>query len=765
MISIIQNGDVYEIRFKYNKDVIDLVKEVAGRKWNKDGKFWTIPKDKIGFMLGVFKNTPFESDISLKSDEDLDVNTGLDETNTAVIPSIDISDVKTYVKDGGSLFKHQEDCLKYAIGRKASGNTSGFLLADEMGCIAGSATVEVDLNGRRKNMSLMTLYQKWANRSESDSFYIKSYVPSGKGMFAYLPIRCVLSKGPKSTVKINFTDGSNLICTDDHEVLTHRGWVEAWFLHPFDMVVKEYDDYNDRFKIVQSIDNYGTVEVYDVGVDHYSAHNFVANEVVVHNCGKTLEVINMAMFKKNYEDAKHCLIICCINSAKYNWVDDIKTHTNGEFEGYILGSRIQKRKGAVKLNGSGAEKLKDLETGLMYSDEELNKPLPYFLILNIEALRTSDKTIKKKSMQDVLTLRVAELCNDGAISMIAIDEIHRNASPQSSQGKELLKLKALTGDSVEWIPMTGTPVVNKPTDVYTPMRLIDATDCTSYYKWNQHYCIYGGYGGHNIIGYKNIPELKKTLEPNMLRRTKNSVLDLPPKIHHIEYVENTSKQKKLYGEVLYDITSNIDAIKSELNPLAKLLRLRQVNGCPELIDDSIDTNSSSYPSSNAKINRFLQIVQDIVSNGGKAVVFSNWIAPVETAILWLKKNGIDSVPYTRQIPEDIRELNKHRFINDPSCNVIVGTIGALGTSHTLSVASNVIFLDEPWNAATFDQAEDRCYRLNSTDTVDVFSIITKDTVDEHVHDIIISKRGTSDYIVDGKLNLRDNPELLELLLS
>lgn len=765
MISVIKNEDVYEIRFPYNDMLVSVVKNVAGRRWHKEDKFWSVPKDKIGFFINQLRGTSFENELCIESDEDLNINASIESSSPMVIPDIDLSSVKTYVKDGGTLFKHQEDCLKFAIARKASGNSNGFLLADEMGCCAGSSMVEVDLNGRRKSMSLQTLHQKWSKRNSNDRFYIKSYVPSGKSMFSYLPIRCVLSKGAKQTIKVNFTDGTYLICTEDHEVLTHRGWVEAWFLHESDFVVKEYDDYNDRFKYIYSVENYGVVEVYDVGVNHYSAHNFVCNGIVVHNCGKTLEVINMALFKKNYEDAKHCLIICCINAAKYNWVEDINEHTNGEYEGYILGSRVQKRKGSVKLNGSGSDKLEDLETGLMYSDKSIGKPLPYFLILNIEALRTSDKSIKKSSLQDVLTIKLAELCNDGDISMIAIDEIHRNASPTSSQGKELLKLKNLTGGKVEWIPMTGTPVVNKPTDVYTPMRLIDATDCKSYWKWNQHYCIFGGYGGHNIIGYKNIPELKSTLEPNMLRRIKGKVLDLPPKIHHVEYVENTAKQKKLYTEVLYDITSNMNFIKIDPNPLSKLLRLRQVNGCPEMIDFDIDPASDSYTSINAKINRFVQLIVDIVENGGKAVVFSNWVASVETAARSLKKKKIDAVVYTGQMLEEEREANKQRFIKDFRCKVIIGTIGALGTSHTLSVASNVIFLDEPWHAAALDQAEDRCYRLNSKEPVNIYSIITKDTVDERVHDIIRRKRGTSEYIVDGKLDVRNHPEILDMLVS
>ena len=349
--------------------------------------------------------------------------------------------------------------------------------------------------------------------------------------------------------------------------------------------------------------------------------------------------------------------------------------------------------------------------------------------------------------------------------MIAIDEIHRNASPQSSQGSQILKLKEMTGNSVEWIPMTGTPVVNKPTDVFLPMYLVGAHNNKSFWLWNQHYCIYGGYGGHNISGYKNLPEMKSILEPNMLRRTKDEVLDLPPKIHHVEYVENTPRQKKLYQEVVMDMWSNMDEIRKSPNPLTQFIRLRQVNGCPELVDEEIDVTSKSYPTVNAKINRLLNLVQDLVSNGEKVVVFSNWVAPLRTAYRTLKQHKINVVSYTGTMTAEDREANKQKFVSDPRCQVIVGTIGAMGVSHTLSVASNVIFLDLPWNAATQDQAEDRCYRLNSTKPVNVYQIITKDTVDEKVYDIIQRKRGTADYVVDNTLNFKEHPELMEYLLS
>lgn len=760
MISIVQSGPEYEIRFPYNEALVSMVKQVPGRRWHPEDKFWSVPKDKVGFFLNLIEGTSFASNVSVDSDEDLNVNATIDSTPRYTIPNIDISDVHTYVKDGGRLFKHQEDCLKYSIGRKENGNFSGFLLADEMGCVWGEETVHVRFNGKEQDATLRSLYDVF----NADCNYYMEILTFGS-TFAYLPVRCVLDKGRKECVRVKLASGSSVTCTPDHEFMTDRGWVRADELMSHKLCyVRSTNKSVGNWDLVLSVTECGKFHVYDVGVDHPTVHNFVCGSTVVHNCGKTLEVINLALFKRQYEDAKHCLIVCCVNSAKYNWADDIALHTNGEYEGYILGSRQQKRKGTVNLNGTGKQKLEDLETGLMYSDRKLGKSLPYFLIVNIEAFRTTDSTLKRNE-RNVITRKLAEMCLDGDISMIALDEIHRNASPQSEQGKQILRLKAMTGRRVEWIPMTGTPVVNKPTDVFLPMRLIDATTCDSYWKWNQHYCIYGGYGGHNIMGYKNIPELKSILEPNMLRRTKDQVLDLPEKVHHVEYVENTKFQQRLYDEVLFDIKSNMDEIRKSVNPLGQLIRLREVNGCPEVVDDSVDVKDKSYPSFNAKIKRLIELVQDITDNGEKVVVFSNWIAPLRSAYRWLHKKGFNVVSYVGTMTQEEREQSKHKFVSDPSCQVILGTIGALGTSHTLSVASNVIFLDESWTPASQTQAEDRCHRLDSKNTVNIYSIITKNTVDEKVHDILRRKKATADYIVDNELDVRNNPELLTYLLS
>ena len=472
--------------------------------------------------------------------------------------------------------------------------------------------------------------------------------------------------------------------------------------------------------------------------------------------GKTLETTNLALYNKRNFKFKHCLIVCCVNSAKYNWYDDILTHTQGKATPYILGSRL-KRDGSVRQKDiASKDKLQDLITMHMYSDE--NQPeLPYFLITNIESFRY------REGKYMPFTQRIIELINAGCIHMIALDEIHKNTSPSSTQGKQLLKIKEKTKDKCMWIPITGTPIVKRPTDVYLPLKLVGGHTYSNYYSWCKQYCIYGGYGDKDIMGYKNIPQLKYMLQGNMIRRLKEDVLDLPPIIFNDVYVDNTSYQSKLYAKIAKEIEESRNSILDSMNPMLALLRLRQINGSPELVDDKLTINDS-YVSKNAKLKELLRLLEEIHDRGEKVVIFSNWVEPLRTLYKFISKKYHTCV-YTGTMADAKREEQKRKFIEDSKSTILIGTIGAAGVSHTFTVAENVIFYDEPWNYADKQQAWERVYRIGTTKTINVYTLLTRNTVDDRVHDVVYTKKHVSSYIVDGQLDLKNNPELFDLLLS
>lgn len=485
---------------------------------------------------------------------------------------------------------------------------------------------------------------------------------------------------------------------------------------------------------------------------HGNMHGFLLADE--QGLSKSAETINLALYNKEKYGFKHCLIICCVNTAKFTWKYEIDAHTRGEYEGYILGTRLKRDKETEKYESSSKQKYEDLNSMKKYSKDE---DIPYFIVVNIEALRY------KVGKNYPITDRIIELINSGNINMVAMDEIHKNTSPQSMQGKQILKIKRQTQDKAEWIPMTGTPITNRPTDVFLPLKVIDGHDINSYWNWCQEFCVYGGYGGYEIVGYKNIPKLKAMLQGNMIRRVKSEVLDLPPKIQYTEYVENTNYQNKLYQDIVKDIESNKEDILESLNPMTQLLRLRQVNGSPEIVDDElvVDKNYIKY---NAKLIRLLELLEEIHERNEKVLVFSNWVEPLRTLYKFVSKK-YNVCAYTGTMKSEDREKDKQKFMEDPKYTVMLGTVGAMGTTVTLTAARNIIFYDEPWTPADKEQAEDRIYRIGTKDSVNIYTLITVNTVDEHVHDILYTKKGVSKYIIDNKLDLHKNPKLFNMLLG
>lgn len=457
--------------------------------------------------------------------------------------------------------------------------------------------------------------------------------------------------------------------------------------------------------------------------------------------GKTKEIIDIAMCRKQTDGLRHCLIICGINGNKYNWADEVKIHSKED--SWILGTRFTKRPPIKMIEGGTKDKLEDLN----------NIPHQFFWITNIETLRGGsfkEKQGKRTVMRFPIAEKIQELCDRGIIGMIAFDEAHKAKNPDSQQGKALLSINC-NGPK---IPMSGTFVLNNPMDLYLPLKWAGFEN-HSFYSYKQHYCVMGGFGGKEIVGYKNLDELRSMVSEVMLRRVKGDVLDLPPKVHTIEWVDMYPEQKSLYKDVRESVRDNIDKVKVHPDPLSEMLRLRQVTGYPGILSSTITKS--------AKMDRMEELVEDEVAVGGKAIIFSNWSEM--TNVIRHRLSKYNPAYITGEVGSVQRMEEKDRFQNDPNCKVMIGTIGALGTGFTLTAAQLVIFVDEPWNRGIKDQAEDRAHRIGTRGTVRIVTILSKDTVDEGVYNLVQKKGKMADLLVDGKVDGKKVDDVLSYLLA
>ena len=430
--------------------------------------------------------------------------------------------------------------------------------------------------------------------------------------------------------------------------------------------------------------------------------------------GKTKQIIDLAIIRKRTSGIKHCLIVCGVNSLKWNWLEEIKKHSDED--GWILGMYRKNYKTNNQTWGIGSNKDKLSDLNKLGNDPHLDSH--FFLITNVESLRDIE-----------IATKLSELCENDTIDMVAIDEIHRCKNLKTQQGAGMLQLQPKYR-----VAMTGTPLINNPLDLYAILKWL-GYQRYSFKSFKNHFCGTDEWG--STVRYKNIDQLQEQLDSIMIRRKKDDVLDLPDKIYVNEYVDLTREQIKLYNDVIVDAMDSKAYGDERECVLATLLKLRQVSG---------GIGPYSFIKKNPKLDRLEQIVEEAVYSGTKVIVYSNWVEAIKPALARLQK--YNPVVITGETKDTDRQAIKNRFQNDPDVKVILGTIGALGTGVTLTAATEVVFIDEPWNEATKEQACDRAYRIGTTSNVTIHTIITHGTYDEDVHLIVEGKGDLAHAIVD-----------------
>lgn len=428
--------------------------------------------------------------------------------------------------------------------------------------------------------------------------------------------------------------------------------------------------------------------------------------------GKTLQILYLAEFLKDKGQLQHCLIICGVNSLKYNWLKEIEKHSR--YDAMILGTRYTKN--GKSYIGSMKDRIDDL----------LSPIKEFFIITNIETLRDNKIIEALKKQVNV-------------IDMVAIDEAHKAKSPTSIQGKNLLKLS--------WpkrkIALTGTILLNSPLDAYVPLKWTGNEKAT-FSKFKELYCEYGGFRGVQIIGYKNLDLLHEQIKINSIRRKKSDVLDLPPKTYHLEYVEMNDLQEKFYKDIKQGVIDELDKVKVDpAYAMSLSFRLRQATAFTGILSSTIMES--------AKLDRLEDLVEEIIAEGNKVVVFSTFKPTLKEVERRLNLKNINNVICDGDVKDSLINERKDRFEQDPNCKVLLGTWQKMGTGFTLTAANYLIFIDTPFTDGLFQQAADRIYRIGATKNVTIITLITKDTVDERIQDIIEGKAALSDFVVDGNI--------------
>lgn len=288
--------------------------------------------------------------------------------------------------------------------------------------------------------------------------------------------------------------------------------------------------------------------------------------------------------------------------------------------------------------------------------------------------------------------------------------------------------------------LTGTPLTSRPRDLFVLLQLVGHPLGRSFLAFAKRYCAAEkGEFGWKTGGASNIDELTVQLHGIMLRRTKDDVLALPPKMRTwvpvtVPATTGARAIKKVLALLGGKSDPRMDPVSKATDPrkrgrlLAFLVEARQALAI-------------------AKASATLDFVRGAIDQGEKVIVFSCFEGPIQKLA---REFGTSAVVLTGKTPGTARQTVVDLFQHDESVRVLLANIVAGGTGLNLTAATQVVFNDLDWLPTNHWQAEDRAYRIGQTRTVNVTYFVAQDTIDDFVHAVLETKAALVGAIVEGE---------------
>ena len=325
---------------------------------------------------------------------------------------------------------------------------------------------------------------------------------------------------------------------------------------------------------------------------------------------------------------------------------------------------------------------------------------------------------------------------------LVFDEAHylkNHTSARSKLARQLADQARIRGGPAPVVHLlTGTPLTNRPRDLFVLLQLVGHSLGRSFLSFAKRYCAAEkNEYGWQTRGASNIEELTVQLHGVMLRRSKDQVLALPPKLRTwlpvpVPKGTGVSDMRKvvdlLIGERDLAPGSTIDERRLRGRLLHAVTRARQ-----KLAEVKVDAT--------------VDFVTGAVEQGEKVIVFSCFEEPMDKLA---RAFGESAVVLTGKTPAEKRQALVDRFQNDENVRVFLANIIAGGIGTNLTAATQVVFNDLDWVPANHWQAEDRAYRIGQTRTVNVTYMVAADTIDDFVQGVLEKKSALVSAVVDGK---------------
>jgi SWI/SNF-related matrix-associated actin-dependent regulator 1 of chromatin subfamily A len=356
-----------------------------------------------------------------------------------------------------------------------------------------------------------------------------------------------------------------------------------------------------------------------------------------------------------------------------------------------------------------------------------------FTIINFDILKNFHTITKRGIKPDIVLTDIL----DRKFDLMIVDEAHYLKNNKSIRGEIILDLTKKLKLEYVWL-LTGTPVANRPKDLYNLLKIIDHPLAENWQFYMKRYCDAkhikrkGQKKGVWIVdGSSNLDELSLRIRNIFMRRMKTDVLDMPKKViipmHHELTPTEVIEYDGLWEEYLLKRaeekkrgTPDRDLV--ELILLRKFIAMRAIAHTIEMAENAIE-------------------------DGNKVIIFTSFA----DELLELQEHfGSKSVTHHGSMSDRDKQKSVDAFQNNKNIKVFIGNIISAGVGITLTAANTVIFNSFDWVTGNNEQGEDRSYRIGQTDDVTVYYQLFNDTITTRMWYTLKYKKSVIDKILGVK---------------
>ena len=342
------------------------------------------------------------------------------------------------------------------------------------------------------------------------------------------------------------------------------------------------------------------------------------------------------------------------------------------------------------------------------------------------------------------------------VDCFIVDEVHFLKNPKTDLHRNVKRLFKQHPNARK-ILMTGTPIANRVNDLYGYLSLIDHPLAMKGWKYfNSRYIAReNNTKTGKIVGVRNVSELRSRISNIMIRRTADDELDLPPLLLKRYYMD------PIFEDAYNDSIEDLRSINSKQKLLdAKIKKAEQLENYElvkdlkaELRETNFKGNSSIHAINNitaqSKVKPVIELSKLIIEEGRKVVIFSPYLSPLKKI---KDQVGNAAVVIDGSVPAHERSLREKEFKSNDNVKFFLAQVIAGGTAINLVNASDLIFIGFPFTVEHLLQPIKRIHRIGQQKNCRIYLTVGRDTVDEHIYDLVAGKIQDATEVLDNDSN-------------